>query len=100
MAKIDKLPSLAIISGFRGVVDFYVHCGQPCARKWPRSPGHDRAPAVQAGWPAFAWAASYWNSLSPEVRDAYKQMAQGTNMTPRDLFTKSIISSKGLILED
>lgn len=92
MAKIKALPSLAIISGFKGKLDFYVHMGQPCVRKWPRKVGHFRAPAVQAGWTAFSEAASLWNSLSPEVQDAYKRMAAGTTMSGRDIFTKSFIN--------
>lgn len=99
MAKITKLPGTAVISGFKGTLDFYVHCGQSCVRSWPRSPGHRRAPAVMAKWAAFAWAASNWTSLSPEVQDAYKQMAQGTALTGRDLFTKNFITAQYLTLE-
>ncbi|GAI67499.1 unnamed protein product [marine sediment metagenome] len=93
MAVITKMPGAAVISGFKGTLDFYVHQGTNCVRKWPRSPGHSRAPGVEAGWPAFAWAASNWNSLSPEVQDAYKTMASGTKLTGRDLFVKSFISA-------
>ena len=100
MAKIANLPGLEVINGFKGVIDFYVHDGQPCARKWPASPGHHRAPAVQATWPAFAWAASNWNSLSPAVQEAYRQMAVSTNMTARDIFTKSFINGTALILKE
>lgn len=92
MAKIAKMPSLAIIDGFKGAVDYYVHCGQPCARSWPRSPGHRRSPAVQAQWPAFTEATTLWNDLSPEVQDAYKRMSAGTHLSGRDVFTKSYIS--------
>lgn len=102
MARLETLPSEAIISGFRGVIDYYVYhpsCpaetgvkGIPCARRWPRSPGHRRAPAVEAQWAAFAWAAANWNSLSPEVQEAYNQTAQGSGMSGRDLFVKSYIS--------
>lgn len=102
MAKLTALPALDIISGFKGTIDFYVNyqsCdrevagnGIPCARRWPRSPGHRRAPAVEAQWLAFTWAAANWNSLSPEVQDAYKATAEETNLTARDLFTKSFIT--------
>jgi len=92
VAKITKMPGMATVNGFKGVIDFYVHMGQACARKWPRSPGHDRAPAVEAKWPAFAWAASNWNSLSADIQDAYKRQAQGTNLTGRDLFVKGFIT--------
>lgn len=83
----------------KGVVDYYVYMGIPCARSWPRSPGHDRAPAVQAQWPAFTWAASNWSELSLEVKQAYNQLAVGTNMTGKDLFMKSFIKGDTLYLE-
>lgn len=102
MAKLGALPALAIIKGFRGVIDYYywnVSCDRtlgnksiPCCRKWPRSPGHDRSPSVQAQWSPFAWASSNWNSLAPIVREAYEQTVVGTSLTARDLFTKSFIT--------
>ena len=92
MAKLANMPRMEIVSGMKGLVDYYVHCGMPCARSWPRSPGHDRAPAVEAQWDAFAYAASHWNSLSPTVQDAYRRMAAGTKASGRDLFTKSYIN--------
>lgn len=93
MAKLQKLPNLNIINGFKGKIDFYVWMGIPVARSWPRSPGHDRAPAVQAQWSAFTWASQNWQTLSEEVRQAYRQMASGTYMSGRDLFVKSYINA-------
>jgi len=66
--------------------------GIPVARKWPRSPGKRRTPAVEAQWPIFAAAAKLWNELSQEVKDAYIKMASGTALAGRDLFTKSYIT--------
>lgn len=93
MAKIKALPGIDIISGFKGTLDFYVHDGQPCVRSWPRSPGKNRSPSVQSAWPAFSWAASNWNTLSPEIQQAYNLTASEMTMSGRDLFTKSFISS-------
>ena len=92
MAKLIVLPEEAIISGFKGVVDYYVHDRQPCARKWPRSSGKRRSPAVEAQWLPFAWAAANWNALSPEVQEAYVATAQEMTLSGRDLFTKAFIS--------
>jgi len=102
MAKLKVLPSLAIISGFREKVDFYINhqtCdpelkgpGIPCARKWPRSPGHKRAPAVEAQWPAFSNASKLWSTLSPEIQAAYNEMASGTGLSGRDFFTRSYLT--------
>lgn len=93
---------MKIISGFKGTVDFYINHqstdaalempGIPCARRWPRSPGHRRAPSVEAQWPVFTTAVHLWNTLSQEVRDAYKSMVTATGLTGRDLFIKGYIS--------
>ncbi len=96
MAKLTNLPGLEIISGFKGTIDFYVHDGIPCARSWPRSPGHDRAPAVQAQWSAFTTASRLWRLIDQDTRDAFNAMAAGTNMTGRDIQVKSYITSAHL----
>lgn len=93
MAKITKLPGLAVIKGFKGTLDFYVWKGIACVRRWPRSPGHRRAPAVEAQWAAFSQASKLWTSLSPEVQDAYRRMSAGTHLSGRDVFVKSYLSS-------
>ena len=36
MAVIARMPSVAIVNGFKGVLDYYVYRGIPCVRKWPR----------------------------------------------------------------
>jgi len=102
MAKLKVLPNLDIISGFKGVIDFYVNyqaCdrevagpGIPCARQWPRSPGHKRAPAVEAQWLPFTTAVSLWNELSQEVKDTFIAMAEGTGLTGRDMFIRAYLA--------
>lgn len=102
MAKLLVLPEQAIISGFKGVIDFYVNyqsCdrevagkGIPCARRWPRSPGHKRSAAVMEQWAAFSEASRYWSQLTPEIQSAYNKMASGTGISGRDMFTRSYIS--------
>ncbi len=92
MAKIGKLPGNRVISGFKGTLDYYIWMGIACVRKWPRSPGHKRTPAVQAQWPAFTTASRLWNRLSPEVQDTYKRMAIPMGKSGRDLFTRGYLS--------
>ncbi|MBA7576225.1 hypothetical protein ES708_18064 [subsurface metagenome] len=99
MAKITKMPGLRVISGFKGTLDFYVCRGIACVRSWPRSPGHKRAPAVEARWPAFATASKLWNELSPEIRDAYKRMSAGTRWSGRDIFIKGYLNPAWLHLD-
>ena len=83
---------LKVISGFRGVIDFYYYMGLPCARSWPRKPKGARSAPVMAQWPVFKRAAELFNQLSPEVRYAYEQMAVGTNLTVKDIFFRGYIS--------
>ncbi len=92
MAKLTAMPSQDIISGFKGKIDFYVYMGIPVARKWPRSPGHKRAPAVEAQWPAFTTAAQIWNQLDEHTQEAYIETASGTPLTGRDLATKAYLA--------
>lgn len=92
MATLTALPETAIISGFKGSVDFYVYMGIPVARSWPRSPGRLRAPSVEAQWPVFSYAAKEWNNLSPDVQAAYNELAQSSGLDGRDLFTRGYIS--------
>ena len=92
MAIIKRLPSLAIIAGFKGTLDFYVHDGQACVRSWPRSPGHTRAPAVMAQWAAFATGAKSWDQMPADIRRAYEEMATDTGLSARDMFMRSYLS--------
>lgn len=92
MAKITKLPGMKVISGFKGTLDFYVWKGLACVRRWPHSPGHRRAPLVEAQWSAFATASRLWTQLSPGVQDTYKRMAIPMGKSGRDLFTRGYLS--------
>lgn len=92
MGKLTVMPQQAIISGFKGKVDFYVYMGIPCFRKWPKSPGKLRAPAVMATWDAFSYSANKWLLLPDEIRESYEQMAAGTGLTGRDMFTRSYLA--------
>jgi len=83
---------MAIVKGFKGTLDFYYNMGIPCVRKWPQSPGKIRSEAVMAQWPVFANAAKLYRDLSPAMKTVYLEMAAETNLTARDVFTKSYIS--------
>ena len=93
MAKLTKLPEQAIIDGFKGVIDFYIHMGIPCARSWPRSPGRHRAPAVMAQWDSFTFATQEWHNISPELQQAYNRMASNSGWSGRDLMMKAYLGT-------
>ncbi|GAI58086.1 unnamed protein product, partial [marine sediment metagenome] len=92
MAIIKTMVGRRIIDGFRGVIDFYVYMGVPCARKWPRSQGKSQTPASIAQWPVWRNANELWRQLSPEVIRAYQDMTAGTNLTARDMFFRGYVS--------
>ena len=92
MAKLAYLPSIAIIRGMKGTIDYYVWMGIPVARSWPRSTGKHRAPAVEAQWSSFAYATKEWNNLSDAVQTAYRELAQSSGLDGRDLQIRAYIS--------
>lgn len=92
MVKLANMPAQAIISGFKGSVDFYYWMGIPVARSWPRSPGPHRAPGVEEQWSAFTIAAQGWSTLTPEVQQTYIAIAQNSGLSGRDMFTRAYLS--------
>lgn len=94
MAIIKEMLGEKVISGFRGVLDFYYWCGIPCVRKWPKSPGRKRSAAVEAQWIPFKEAAALAKDLDPKLIDFFKSNAADTNMTWKDLFFRAYM--KGL----
>lgn len=92
MAKIAALPALSVISGFHGVLDFYTWCNLNIVRSWPRSPGHKRAPAVEAQWSPFRYASKAWTSMTPEVQDSFRAISSGTGLSARDMATRAYLS--------
>ena len=93
MAKLSAMPEESIISGFRGVVDFYEYLGIPCARAWPQFKGTNWPQSVRDTWPTFAAAARGWNTCSDVVRAAYRRQAATTDYSPRDLFVAMYITN-------
>jgi hypothetical protein len=92
MAVLSIMPEQAIIDGYKGVVDFYEWMGIPVARRWPRSPGHDRAVSVQQRWPSFTIAAREWANLSPAMQAAYNKMARSSGLCGRDIQIRGYLS--------
>ena len=92
MAVLTEMPSQAFISGFKGTVDYYAWKGVPVARKWPRSPGKRRAPAVEAQWSSFTYASQEWALLAPSVQAAYNEMARSSGLSGRDLQERAYLS--------
>lgn len=98
MAVLRQMPQQAIISGFKGTIDFYLWKGIPCARKWPHWPKRVPYPQEKANQDRFAYAVHIWPLLSEYLREMYRQMTVGTDWTPRDIFMRCYLSGHRVIL--
>jgi len=94
MAVITRMPHQGIISGFKGILDFYYWMGIPCVRTWPRKVGTNRALPVTKTWSAFSYCAKEWKNLSPEVQQSYVDFAGPGGLSGRDCFMRAYL--KGL----
>jgi len=91
VARITAMPTLDIIDGYKGTLDFYINMGIPCVRSWPKSPGKLRSQAVMAQWPIFTHAAKEWKNLSPAVQQAYTKYATNSGLTGRDMLMRAYL---------
>ena len=89
MARLTALPEQAIIDKLKGVIDFYLWKGIPCARKWPYYRKREPTPLEKANQDAFAYCNAIAPFLPEYVKDQYKRMAQGTPLTWRDLWVRA-----------
>ncbi len=89
MVVLKKMPSKAIIDGFKGAVDFYLMRRTPVARKWPVY--HPREPHQAEGvnQQAFAYVNKIAKTLPTYIIDQYKRMAQNTPFTWKDLLVRA-----------
>ena len=92
MAVLTAMPSEAIISAFKGVVDFYLWKGKACARKWPHWPKRQPYPEEKENQDAFTVAIAAIKLLDENTIEAWKAMAMGTPYTWRDLAIRGYMS--------
>ncbi len=91
MAKLTALPSLDIIRGFKGTLDFYIRRGVPCVRKWPHTPRSRRTPATIAAASLFGGILKSYRLVADTVLEAYQQNAKGIPRTPRDVYVSGVL---------
>lgn len=89
MAKLTALPQQAIIDGFKGVIDYYVHKGQVCVRRWPRYTPRPPHPNEGANQQRFAYINQLAPTLPEYVKDQYRLMAVGSPWSWKDLLVQS-----------
>lgn len=90
MARIHALPSIEIIRGLKGILDFYVWRGLPCVRAWPKyRPAKQTAPSLAAAT-LFGAIIKGYNLLGDGARDAYYDAAIGIPRSPRDIYVTGV----------
>jgi len=94
MARIDRLPSTAIIDGFKGTLDFYMYKDTAVVRKWPSWTKREPHPDEKVNQDAFAYINKLAASLPSYIQDQYRTMAAGTPFTWKDLLVRAYM--KGL----
>ena len=84
MARIDVLPSIEIIRGFKGILDFYVWRGLPCVRAWPKYRPAKQTAASLAAALTFGAIVKAYALLANEALEAYHDSAIDNPRTARD----------------
>lgn len=93
MAKVPALPAQVIIDKAGGILDYYVHDGQPCVRMWPRKKRHPPTPQEKDQWPAFTYVNQAARELPANVVATWKRLATGTALTWKDYLCRCYIGA-------
>lgn len=96
MAKIKKLPSKAVIDGFKGTLDFYVHRGISCVRMWPRYDESRTTAATKAARIPFAYISTITKTLPDNIVEAYQALASPTRLTWKDAVIRCYLNGNAV----
>ncbi|MBA7633510.1 hypothetical protein ES703_41078 [subsurface metagenome] len=91
MARLTALPSIDIIRGFKGTLDFYLWRGLPCVRKWPHSRGKRRTAAEIASANLFGAIIKAYSLLGEGALQAYRESALDNPRTARDIYVSGVL---------
>jgi len=91
MPKLTKLPSLSIIHGFRGILDFYLWKGIPCVRKWPVTPKSHLTKGTMTAAKTFGAIIKAYALVDTITRDAFTEDAQDHPRTARDIYVSATL---------
>lgn len=91
MPKLTKLPSLDIIHGFRGILDFYVWKGIPLVRKWPVTPKSHLTEGTMTAAKTFGKIIKAWGLIDSVTMAAFIEDAQDHPRTARDIYVSATL---------
>jgi hypothetical protein len=91
MAKLASMPSMAVIDGLRGRLDFYQWCNLVICRSWPQQHIVTRAPGVQEAQRSFTYVNQASTELPANVVESWQWLANQSNMTWRDWLNRAYL---------
>ncbi len=90
MARIDALPAIDIIRGFKGILDFYLWRGLPCVRAWPAYRPARQTDASKASALLFGAIIKAFSLTAGPVLDQLAIEATGIPRTTRDIYVSGV----------
>lgn len=90
MARIDVLPSIDIIRGLKGTLDFYLWRGLPCVRAWPRYRPARQTDASLAAALLFGAIIKAYSLTHGTVLEQLTIEARGIPRTARDIYVSGV----------
>jgi hypothetical protein len=91
MARVPTLPSLEVIRGFKGVLDFVKWRGIFYVRRWPVTPPSSLSPEHYQRANLFGEIVRAYAFLAGPIHDAYATESKGTPRTGRDLHVAAVL---------
>ncbi|GAI70901.1 unnamed protein product [marine sediment metagenome] len=93
MARLTALPAIEVIRGLKGIIDFYLWKGLPCARAWPRWRPARQSEASKAAALFFGAVVKSYSLLGDLPLAAYRHDAADQPRSARDLFVSGIFGN-------
>ncbi len=90
MARLTALPSIDVIHGFRGILDFYLWKGLPCVRSWPRMTKAQQTEGTIAASALFGAISQGYALLGDGPLQAFQEAAKTQPRTARDLYISAV----------
>lgn len=91
MARLTALPSVDIIRGFKGTLDFYLWKGLPCVRAWPRWRPARQTDASKASAALFGAVVKGYNLLGEGPLTAFREAATDQTRSARDIYVSAVL---------
>ncbi len=93
MARLTALPSIDIIRGFKGILDFYLWKGLPCVRAWPTWRPARQSDASKTAALLFGAIIQAFSLTHSAVLEQLAIEATGIPRTARDIYVSGVFGN-------